>query len=114
MKPKHVYLPFIPAGKTAVTIYPFIFWSKKKAGWNKNDIIVHEMYHWNEQNHWRVTKTFGLLQWLLKYILLWFWFNILRRMKSQEHPMEKPAYQAQWKYLEHLELGSNISDSSVM
>ena len=114
MKPKHVYLPFIPAGKTVVTIYPFIFWSKKKTGWNKNDIIVHEMYHWNEQNHWRVTKTFGLLQWLLKYILLWFWFNILRRMKSQEHPMEKPAYQAQWKYLEHLELGSNISDSSVM
>jgi len=75
MKPKHVYLPFIPAGKTAVTIYPFIFWSKKKTGWNKNDIIVHEMYHWNEQNH---------------------------------------SYQAQWKYLKHLELGSNISDGRVM
>ena len=100
LQPKYIYLPFIPTGKTAVTIYPFIFWSKKKKGWQKQEIIVHEMYHWNEQNHWRLTKTFGLLRWFLKYIFFWFWFNVFRRLKSQEHPMEKPAYQQQYQYLE--------------
>jgi hypothetical protein len=101
LKPKYIFLPFIPTDKNAVTIYPFIFWSKKKKGWLRQDIIVHEMYHWNEQNHWRLTKTFGLLQWFLKYILLWFYFNVMLGLKSQEHPMEKPAYQQQYQYREH-------------
>ncbi len=96
LQPKHIYLPFIPTGKTAVTIYPFIFWSKERKGWCKKNIIAHEMYHWNEQNDWRLTKKFGLLRWFLKYISLWFWFNILKGLKSQEHPMEKSAYQQQY------------------
>ena len=100
IKPKYIYLPFIPTDKTAVTIYPFIFWSKKKAGWHKKDIIIHEMYHWNEQNNWKARKFFGLLRWLLKYILLWFWFNIIKGLESKKHPMEKPAYQKQQEYLE--------------
>ncbi len=98
-RPKNIYLPFIPANKTAVTIYPFIFWSKKKAGWNKNDVLVHEMYHWNEQRNWNATKTLGLGQWLSKYIFLWVWFNVIRGMGSEEHPMEKLAYLEQRNYL---------------
>lgn len=99
-KPENIYLPFIPTGKTAITIYPFIFWSKKKKGWLRQDIIIHEMYHWNEQNDWGKTKTLGVLQWLLKYISLWFWFNVIKGLKKQEHPMEKLAYQQQYQYLE--------------
>lgn len=98
-KPKHIYLPFIPSGKTAVTIYPFIFWSKKKKGWQKQEVVIHEMYHWKEQRHWKLTKTFGLLQWLSKYILLYLWINVLKRLESKEHPMEKPAYQQEHQYL---------------
>ncbi len=100
LEPKHIYLPFIPTNKTAVTIYPFIFWSKKKKGWQKQDVVVHEMYHWNEQRYWKSTKTFGLLRWFLKYVFLWIWFNILQGLESKEHPMEKPAYQQQHQYLQ--------------
>ena len=85
-------------GKTAVTIYPYIFWSKKRLGWKNSCIIKHEMYHWNEQRKWIENKKFGLVRWLIKYITQWFWFNVIKRLPPTEHPMEKPAYEAETSY----------------
>jgi len=98
-KVKYVFLPFIPTGKNAITIYPFIFWSKKKKTWLRPNIIVHEMYHWNEQKNWKETKTFGLGRWFLKYISLWFYSSVLLGRSNKEHPMEKAAYDAQRNFL---------------
>ena len=78
-----------------MTIYPFIFWSKKKVGWQKQEVVVHEMYHWDEQKYWKETKCFGLVRWLVTYIYQWCWFNVILGLESKEHPMEKPAYEAQ-------------------
>ena len=97
---KNIYLPFLPANRIAVTIYPYIFWSKKKQGWQRQDVIIHETYHWNEQKQWKQGKLFGLTRWLIKYIVFWFCFNVLRGKNRGEHPMEKPAYKAQQAYLD--------------
>ena len=94
-EPKHIYLPFIPTNKTAVTIYPYIFWSKKKRGWLNSCIIEHEMFHWYEQKRWATSKILGLSRWLILYIIQWFWFNLIKRLPTNKHPMEKPAYEIQ-------------------
>ncbi len=94
-KPKYIYLPLIPTNKTAVTIYPYIFWSKRKEGWLNPCIVKHEMFHWEEQRRWIKAKTLGLLQWLAIYCIEWFWFNLIKRLPANRHPMEKPAYEIQ-------------------
>lgn len=52
------------------------------------------MYHWNEQKEWKENKKLGLTRWLMVYCLNWFWFNFLKRLPSNKHPMEVSAYEA--------------------
>lgn len=93
-EPINIQLSFLPAGKTAITIYPYIFWSKKRKGWEQISFIKHEMYHWNEQKDWKQKKIFGLTRWLLIYCVQWFWFNAIKSLPAQEHPMKALAYKA--------------------
>ncbi|MFZ2192720.1 MAG: hypothetical protein WAV31_00565 [Candidatus Moraniibacteriota bacterium] len=93
-KPKYIFLSIFPKGKTAITVYPYIFWSKKREGWKKECFIKHEMYHWNEQKKWKESKQFGLGQWLAVYCVYWFWFNFAKRLPANSHPMERLAYKA--------------------
>jgi len=93
-KPNHVYLTIFPPEKTAITIYPYIFWSKKQKGWENISFVKHEMYHWNEQKKWKENKIFGLSRWLTVYCAQWFWFNLIKRLPPDKHPMEAPAYEA--------------------
>jgi len=93
--PINIKLPFLPGNKKAITIHPFIFWSKRHLGWQKKNVLAHELYHWNEQQQWRKTKKFGLLRWLGIYIWHWLWIIAIHGDPIQEHPMEKPAYDAE-------------------
>lgn len=95
-KPKHIHLLLLPILKRrAVTIYPFIFWSKKYKGWENPCLVAHEMYHWNDQKRWKDNKRFGLLRWLVKFVFQWFWFNLIRYFPRDKHPMEKIAHEIQ-------------------
>lgn len=93
-EPKHIYLSIFPPRKTAVTIYPYIFWSKSKKGWENIYFIKHEMYHWNEQKEWKENEILGLSRWLTVYCVKWFWFNFHKKLPLDKHPMEAPAYRA--------------------
>lgn len=93
-EPKNIYSTIFLPGKTAITIYPYIFWSKKRKGWEKISFIKHEMYHWNEQKEWKENKKFGLTRWLTIYCFEWFWFNIIKCLPAYKHLMETLAYKA--------------------
>ena len=95
-KPRYIFLPFIFSNKIAVCIFPFIFWSKRKRGWFNPCIVAHEVCHWNHQKKWKEEKIFGLSRWLAKYILYWLIYNVIKTLPPQQHPMEKPAYEAQY------------------
>jgi|SRR3989338_2081378 len=93
--PINIRLPILPGNKNAITIYPFIFWSKKRCGWLKKNLLAHELYHWNDQRRWKQTKIFGLLRWFMQYVYQWLWINRICGAPIQEHPMEKPACNAE-------------------
>lgn len=99
MRPRYIYVPFIPSGKNAVTIYPYIIWSKRMRAWERPEIVAHEMYHWDEQAMWKRTKHFGAFRWLTQYVAMWLWLNFLHGANIADHPMEREAYRVQNEFL---------------
>lgn len=95
-EPRYIYLRSIPRGRRAFVVYPYIFWSKKLKGWEDESLVRHEMYHWEEQKLWKENKPFGLTRWLLKFIIQWFWLNVIKNLPRDKHPMEAPAYEIQY------------------
>lgn len=110
-QPKYIYLPIL-FGKTAITVYPYVFWSKGKEGWKNPCIIKHEMCHWESQKKWKETKPFGIFLWLALYIMQWIWYNLIKWLPAEEHPMEKPAYEIRHK-CEETEFGDNRIKKSL-
>jgi hypothetical protein len=84
-------------GVDAVTLWPFILYRRG----HRDDVALrcHEHFHWHQALRW------GVLPWYLWYLaLVPFYF----RKPSHEHPLERPAYELQWRIQEKLRSGTSI------
>ena len=84
-------------GVDAITLWPFILYRRG----HRDDIALraHEHFHWRQAQRW------GVLPWYLWYLaLVPFYF----RKPSQEHPLERPAYELQWQIQEKIDAGTSI------
>ncbi len=84
-------------GVDAITLWPFILFRRG----HRDDIALraHEHFHWHHARRWFV------LPWYLWYLVLaTFYF----RRPSNEHPLERPAYELQWQIQAKLQAGTSI------
>lgn len=84
-------------GVYAITLWPFILYRRDPL----DDIALrcHEHFHWRQAQRW------GVLPWYLWYVaLVPFYF----RRPSHEHPLERPAYELQWRIQKKIDAGTSI------
>ena len=84
--PIEIISKWVPFKAHAITLFPFIIY--KKGYENSPCLRVHERFHWYQARKW------GVLPWYLAYLLL---LLVYIGRPSREHPLEKPAYEKQWK-----------------
>ncbi len=98
MKPIELTVPKLhKEGVDAITLWPIILYRRG----HQDDIALraHEHFHWHHALRW------GLLPWYLWYVaLVPFYF----RKPSNEHPLERPAYELQWQIQAKLQAGTSI------
>ncbi len=84
-------------GVDAVTLWPFILYRRG----HRDDIALrcHEHFHWRQALRW------GVLPWYLSYLAL---VPFYLRKPSQQHPLERPAYELQWQIQTNLQAGTSI------
>jgi hypothetical protein len=83
-----IYTNLLPPGAVAFTAYPFIFIKKRFKG-NKNilnDLLPHEMVHYERQKKWFIYGLgIGLILWFILYLfVLPFYWNPFRRKWETE------------------------------
>lgn len=74
----------VPFGQMAMTLWPFILITPEA---NKDECIrKHEEFHWYHAKRW------GVLAWYVAYLVLGLFYM---GKPANEHPLEKPAYDAE-------------------
>ncbi len=89
MKPKYKIVNKIwlfPSWVAAVTLYPYIIIKKEYEG--DKCLRAHEEYHFNQ------IQKFGIIPWYLLYLIL---SIICIGKPADKHPLEKRAYEIQYK-----------------
>jgi hypothetical protein len=82
-KTAHVKLPFNLGSVLAITLFPFVFYSKR--AWGDECVRIHE------ETHIKQVRKLGAITFYTKYLIL-----AIKHGGGRKHPMEQEGYLAQY------------------